>query len=74
MGQMAIMDRTGDTKLVWDQADDVSMQIAKASFDAAKKKGYLAYSVNKKGDKGTQVKEFDPSAESLILAPALVGG
>ena len=71
---MSVIDRTGDTKLVWNEEDQVSVDIAKASFDTAIKKGYLGYSVNKKGDKGIQVKKFDPTAESLILAPALAGG
>lgn len=74
MGQMATMDRTGDTKQVWDKNDQVSIGIARAAFDAARSKGYLAYSVDKKGDKGKQLTAFDPDAESIILAPALAGG
>lgn len=74
MSELCVLDRTGDTKLIWDSAQDDEVEAARRTFDDLKKKGYLAYSVNKKGDKGEVMKKFDPDAERIIMAPALVGG
>jgi len=74
MGELSVLDRTGDTKIMWDSAQDAEVDAARATFDDLKKKGYLAYSVNKKGDKGEVMKKFDPDAERIIMAPPLVGG
>jgi monomeric isocitrate dehydrogenase len=71
---MAVLDKTGDTRIIWDP--DVPEEVASAqrTFDELKKKGYSAFSVNRKGDKDKVVRTFDKDAEKLILAPALVGG
>jgi hypothetical protein len=72
---MAILDRLGDTKVMWDKNDPNEVAAAKATFDSLKAKGFLAYSVKgKKGDKGEVIKQFDPEAERLIMSPPLVGG
>jgi hypothetical protein len=74
MGEIAVLDRTGDTKLVWDSAQEDEIDAARKMFDDLKKKGYAAFSVKKNGDKGEVIKKFDPEAEKIIMAPALVGG
>ena len=74
MGEMAILDRTGDTKIIWDSANEDEVEEAKRTFKNLKDKGYAAYSVNKKGDKGEVIKKFDADAERIIMAPPLVGG
>ncbi len=75
-GEMRILDRTGDSRVVWNKDEPDSIAVAQAAFDAAIAKGYWAYSV--KADdpnaRGTQVKKFDPKAEALILAPRMAGG
>lgn len=72
--ELIILDHTGDTKLIWDPAKAEEVEHARETFSKMKKKGYLAYSVNRKGDKGEVLKDFDPDAEKMILAPATVGG
>lgn len=72
--ELIILDHTGDTKLIWDPEKAEEVEHARETFSKLKKKGYLAYSVNRKGDKGEVLKEFDPDAEKMILAPATVGG
>jgi hypothetical protein len=74
IGELCVLDRTGDTKLIWDSAQEDEVDAARRTFDDLKKKGYAAYSVNKKGDKGEVMKKFDADAERIIMAPALVGG
>jgi hypothetical protein len=71
---MAVMDETGDTKLIWDEDNDVEVEAARSMFNSLKKKGYAGYSVNKKGDKGELLAEFDPAAERIIMAPQMKGG
>lgn len=76
MATMAIMDPSaGDLKVVWDPGNKAEVKAAKDQFDALIKKGqHLAYKVDAKGGKGEQIREFDPKAEKIILAPALRGG
>jgi hypothetical protein len=74
VGEMAILDRTGDTKIIWDSANEDEVEEAKRTFKNLKDKGYAAYSVNKKGDKGEVMKKFDADAERIIMAPPLQGG
>lgn len=71
---IAILDKTGDTKIIWDPTNEVEVENARRTFDDMKAKGFTAYSVNRRGDKDAVVREFDPDAQKLILTPALVGG
>lgn len=73
--EIRLMDRTGDTKIIWDPTKQAEVDTAKESFDRlVKKERYLAFAVNDKGDKGEQLREFDPRAGKLILVPPMVGG
>lgn len=73
-GEMRVLDVTGDLKINWDTANADEVAAAREQFDKLKKKGFLAYTVNKKGDKGEVIAEFDPNAALLIMAPAMRGG
>ena len=73
--EMAVMDRTGDTKIMWDPENPDEVANARRTFeDLVHTKKMLAFSVKKSGKQGEQVKQFDPQAERLILTPALQGG
>lgn len=75
MGELAVMDRTGDTKVVWDPDNEVEVANAKRTFDDLRKKGFLAYTVNERdASKGTHITEFDPEAGKIILSPPIIGG
>jgi hypothetical protein len=73
-GELVILDSTGDTKMTWDRnsADEVAEM--RATFDRMKARGLQAFSVRRNGDKGERITEFDPDAEKIIFASALVGG
>jgi hypothetical protein len=74
-GEMAVMTPTdGDLKIVWDSDKATETEHARKTFDEFKAKGYLAYKVNKAGDKGEVMRSFEPEAEKIILAPRMVGG
>jgi len=71
---MRIIDRTGDTKLIWDEDVEVEVENARKTFNRLKKQGYNAYAVKKNGDAGKVITEFDPEAGKIILAPPMAGG
>lgn len=72
--EMCVLDDTGDTKIIWDSDKPEEVAAARETFDKLKAKGYLAYSVDKKGEKGEVIRKFDPDAEKIILAPQTIGG
>jgi len=74
-GAMAVMGKEGDTKYIWDKNVPAEVEVARSTFNGfVKDKKYLAFKVNDKGDKGEQVRDFDPNHERYIFAPPMVGG
>lgn len=73
-GEIAVMDRTGDTKFIWDSANPAEVENARAQFDHWRKKGYLAHAVSRDGGKAEMVTAFDPHLEKIIFSPPLAGG
>jgi len=69
-----IMDRSGDTKVMWSADNPDEVEAAKATFDSLKRKGHLAYTVREDGEKGEVIQNFDKTAERIIMSPQLVGG
>ena len=72
--ELVVLDKTGDTKLMWSKGSDDEVEAARETFTRLRKKGYLAYKVKKDGEKGEQIHEFDEDAERIILAPPMRGG
>lgn len=72
--ELCVLDASGDTRMQWDPNNPEEVAKAQARFNELVKQGYLAYSVNKKGDRGTVMASFDPTAERIILHAAMVGG
>jgi hypothetical protein len=73
-GELNILDDTGDTRMQWDRNNPAEVSKAEARFNELKAKGYLAYSVSKKGDQGEVLNAFDPTAERIILHARMIGG
>lgn len=74
-GLLSVMDGSGDTPVKWRVGNRDEEQIARAAFDKAKDRGYLAYRVDPDDhSKGEIMREFDPKAGEVILAPQPVGG
>lgn len=72
---MAIMDHTGDTKVIWSKDNSEEVEEAKEQFDRMKKRGYAAFKVEgKDGAKGEQMLEFDKNAERVIYVKQMRGG
>jgi hypothetical protein len=72
--QLNVLDRSGDAKLVWDTANSDEVEAARTMFNTLLKKGYQAFSVNPKGNKGEFLRTFDPEVGQMIMSPRLVGG
>jgi hypothetical protein len=74
MNELCVMDTTGDSKTIWNPANADEVSAARATFDALKKKRYLAYSVKPDGEKGELIDAFDPAAGKIIMSPMMAGG
>jgi len=72
--ELCIQDEDGDTKIHWDARKPEEVATAKQSFETLRKKGYMAYKIDARGDKGEVIREFDPNAEKIILAQQMQGG
>jgi len=75
VGEMSTLDRSGDQRVMWDAGNPDEVAAARRTFDDLTGKGYLAYRAEgKKGHQGTQIREFDPAAERIILVKPSAGG
>tara|TARA_Y100000310_G_scaffold28146_1_gene26798 strand:+ start:2166 stop:2390 length:225 start_codon:yes stop_codon:yes gene_type:complete len=74
MGQMCVLDQTGDTKTIWDPNEPDEVKAAKKQFKSLTEKGYRAFRVDEDGEKDGQMDEFDPGAGKIIFVKQMVGG
>ena len=74
LNEMLILDQTGHTRMTWDSENEDEVEVARKAYEKMTKKGYSAFEVKKDGGEGKRMKEFDPTAEKMILAPNLQGG
>lgn len=71
----AVMDKTGDTKYLWDPNNPTEVEMARNMFRDYRAKGFLVFkATGKEGVKGEQVNEFDPTQGRYIFVPPMVGG
>lgn len=71
---MAVMGVEGDVKVIWDADKEAEVDAAETQFNSLKKKGYVAFAVDKKGEAGKRLDKFDPEIEKMIMVPQLQGG
>jgi hypothetical protein len=64
----------GDLRVTWDPNESVQVEEARAAFDRATNRGMVAYRMAPGGARGEQIREFDPAAESILMATQMVGG
>lgn len=72
--ELRVLDPTGDMKIAWDRTKPEEVATAKQAFDTWIKKGYAAYKTTSSGQQGEVIRQFDPQAERITLAPPMVGG
>lgn len=73
---MSILCSRGDYKLTYNPDKDEEVAMARKTFDELKRKGYTAFRVDpdSRGEKGEQLREFDPRAGQMIMSPRMQGG
>ncbi len=71
-----IMGKEGDTKSIWDKNNPDEVEAARKQFDflVTQKKYAAFYVTGKDGEKGEQMRNFDPKAERIIFVPPMAGG
>jgi len=68
------LDSSGDRRLVWRKESPDEVKEAKKAFREALAKGGLAYKVDEDGQRSSQIREFDPNAEEIVVMPMVTGG
>lgn len=75
MGTMNLLGRVGDWKHEWDPANAKEVDQMRKTFNHnVQDKGFKAFRLDEKGNKGTQMKKFDPKAKRIVLVPPMAGG
>jgi hypothetical protein len=69
MGEMSILDSTGDTKILWDCNKQDEIDKAKTQFEELMKKEYSFFKCDSKGNQLGEVKEFNELDEWIIAIP-----
>lgn len=74
-GCLEIIDKSGDTKIIWDKDNPDEVSMAQAAFKEARKKGMSVFTVKgKNGEKDKRIDDFDAKHERLIAVPQMAGG
>ncbi len=63
-----ILSQNGDDRLIWDRSRKDEVKEAFDKFNELLKKGYTAYILNSKGERGHKITEFDPGLEEVVFA------
>ena len=74
MGVQIIMDRSGDTRHEFNEADSASVALAEERFRKLTGKGFRAVALAPSGEGGSLLKKFDAGVERTVFIPQLIGG
>lgn len=77
LGFLHVTNHTGDTRIMWDPERPDEIEMARAAWDEARRKRYLAYSVQEDGSRGEVIPTsagFPTQQGKLIMIPQPVGG
>jgi len=73
MGEMAILNKHGETKHGWDPNNPAEVEAAREVFLTYKSRGYAA-SRMENGAAGEIIREFDPWVAEIVFIPQFQGG
>ena len=73
MATQIVMDHTGDTRHVFDAADEIALAEAENRFKELTGFGFTAAKRTGLG-KSELIREFDPTAEETLFIPRFKGG
>ena len=74
MGKMYLLYEDDNQKLFWDESSPEEIAVAQSRFKQYLKEGYLACRIERDGNRGVQIVEFDPKAQEIILVSMVEGG
>jgi hypothetical protein len=74
MGVQIVMDKSGDTRVEFDAADNEAVARAERRFHELTGKGFRAVALGKDGGPGRLMRHFDPTVEQSLFIPQLQGG
>ncbi len=77
MGILRILDQTGDTMIEWRSEDPASVADVRNQFDRlvrAEKWHAFARDAGARAEEATLVRDFDETAEEIVLTRPLMGG
>jgi len=74
MGELTWLSEEGDSKLIWDPANQDECDAAEDQFNTLIEKKFKAYEVKKDGSQGKEIKRFNSLAGRIIMVPPLAGG
>jgi len=73
MASQIVMDRTGDTRHIFDNQDRAEVKKAEQRFRELTGAGFTAAVRSGRGEQRI-IRSFDPTAEETLFYPRLVGG
>lgn len=71
---LCVLDKTGDTRLVWDPNDERDVTEARKAFEEAKRQGKTIYRVGDDAHPAAVMHEFDAKAGKFIAVMRMKGG
>ena len=74
MGLLRILGKDGDREIPWDPADPQQLDDVRCGFETLLRQGYQAYSLDANGRTGEHLRQFNPDAAEIVLAPRFRGG
>jgi hypothetical protein len=74
MGRLRILSKGGDQEIPWDPADPQQLAAVRREFETLLREGYQAYSLDDTGRTGEHLRQFNPEAYEIVLAPRFQGG
>ena len=74
MGRLRILGKDGDREMPWTPADSRQLTAVRCEFETLLRAGYQAYSLDDTGRTGEHLRQFNPEAAEIILAPRFRGG
>jgi hypothetical protein len=74
-GKLTILNRSGDQTATWDTADQLTVAEVRARFDQlVKQEAWVGYAYPAGGGGPVVIREFDETAQEIVVRPQLVGG
>ena len=74
MGQMRVLDSSGDRQVNWELEDKASIEAAETVAALLAGSGFTFFSVVPGTDKGSRLERFDPAQETIVAIPRVSGG